>query len=246
MNNRTYKKTYFRVECGYVWGKGIDEGPLLAFNTEVKELLSELGFVVLHESGQRMRGSCLEMARGKEMLYCHPMGLSGPILVDWIDQIKVQLAKARGFRLRMVDSYETGIDYTEDELRQVLALNTSELQYMIYQGFGTSRVIRFFNEIAAQDILSHTCDRFAREVVKILDKHEHTHLIGATVKVLMEAMTNQGYIVRLEREGRIFYRSRNKGELHQIRLPVPMSSLAESENTLQRHVCGQMRNRGHA
>lgn len=227
MRDKTYVKTYFRVECGYVWGKGIDKGPLHAFYNEVKELLGEIGFTVYREAGQEMLGACLEMARGKEKLYCHPMSLSGPVLVAQIEPIKAQLVKAKHFRFRMVDTYETGIDYTREELEQVLASGMNELRYMIYLAFCTPRVNQYLNELAAHDTLHMSCgvgERFGQQVVMAFEGSEHRRMVAAAVNTMFQSMINDGYLVVLEQENKKFYRSRNKGELHKLRMAVPASN----------------------
>lgn len=237
MIDRTYVKTYFRVECGYVWGKGIEDDALFAFNIDVKELLGEIGFTVLRESGQEMLGSCLKMVCGKERLYCHPMDLSGPVLVNRVARIKSQLARAKRFRLRAVDTYETVIDYTKDELKQILVREADELRCMIYLALCTPWVHRFRDELSVQNVLSHTCDRFAGQFVNILDTNEHAPLIGSTVKSTFETMINDDLIIRTEHEGRIFYRSRNKGELRKLHLLLPTSRQADSRGLPAMALC---------
>ncbi len=240
MRDRTYVKTHYRVECGYVWGKGIEENALASFQDEVKTLLGELGFVVLREAGQDMLGSSLEMVRGKERLYCHPMDLSGPVLVDHIETIKTQLSRARCFRIRMVDTYETGIDYAPEELDQILVRELPVLRQMIYTSLSTARTNRFFNDLQVHDQLFLSCgvaERFSREVIQVFHDEcksrriaattdaddEKIRQINATVNLVLQEMIGQGYIICMEQDGKKFYRSRNKGELRKLRLAVRAS-----------------------
>lgn len=242
MRNRTYIKTHFRVDSGYVWGKGIDKELLTSFYREVKSLLNELGFMVLHENGEKMFGSCLEMVRGKEWLYCHPMDLSGPVLVDEVERIKSHLSKATCFRLRMTDTYETGIDYSEDELKEILLREILELRYMIYVSLTTIRTNRFFNELQLYDCLyqaNGVRQRFTKEVVKAFeeerrftkltdtakDHNKNIRQIADVVNSTFLEMIEQGYIICMDLNGKKLYRSRNKGELQKLKLAIPASRM---------------------
>lgn len=249
MRDRTYIKTHYRVDCGYVWGKGIDDKPLLSFYNEVKALLGELGFMVLRENGEAMRGSCLEMVRGKEWLYCHPMDLSGPVLIDQVDKIKSQLLNARCFRLRMTDTYETGIDYSEDELRVLLAREIPELRYMIYVALTTVRSNRFFNALQLHDILymsGGVRHRFAREIIKSFEDDREfrkftdtTNVSNKKIRQIVDVvnstfleMVEQGYIICMDYNGKKLYRSRNKGELQNLKLTIPASRIPNQQGLL--------------
>ena len=103
--NKIYVKTYFRIESGYIWGKGHTDEQNAKFEKEIKKFLLYNNFKV---EKPKYDNRSITGNRGKENLYCHPQGLSGWIKKDKIQELHDSLAldKWKTFTLTGLDTYE--------------------------------------------------------------------------------------------------------------------------------------------
>ena len=99
-----YVKVYFRIESRYVWGKGMAETTNTAFDKEIKSIFKTLGFTI--KEPEKFSHCSIEVQRGSENLYCHPMNLSGEIKQENIKTIENALKKAHTFQFRKTDTYD--------------------------------------------------------------------------------------------------------------------------------------------
>lgn len=131
-----YVKSYFWVESGYVWGKGMDKEKVKKFEAEVKTLLSSIGFDRWEKS---MEHTSIEGFRGAESLYCHPQDLVGYIIKDRIKEIEKVIKQGKTFDFRYTRTYEEAYNYTEEELKQELESKRPEVEQKILEAFKTKR-----------------------------------------------------------------------------------------------------------
>jgi len=103
LDPKLYKKAYFFIKAGYVWGKGMSPEKNAIFEEEIRRILSDLGFINWTKSGS---GSAWTGYRGIEKLYCHPMDLVGPVKPESIPEIVEALKQANTFSFTEVNVYE--------------------------------------------------------------------------------------------------------------------------------------------
>lgn len=131
-----YVKSYFWIEGGYVWGKGMDNDKYKEFEAEVKALLSSIGFNKWEKFSSH---SSIEGFREAESLYCHPQDLVGYVIKDKIKEIEKVLKEGKTFTYNYVTTYEETYNYTEEELKQELDNKRTELEQTILESFKTKR-----------------------------------------------------------------------------------------------------------
>jgi hypothetical protein len=135
-DNSIYVKCYFRIEAGYKWGKGMDDNLLKEFNKELVEIFKPLGFKVKEPE---FSNCSIEVWRGAENLYCHPMNLSGEIKKENIKEIEIAIKNAKTFSFRCVDTYDEMLNYTTDEFILELTINRGIIEKDILEMFKTKR-----------------------------------------------------------------------------------------------------------
>ena len=131
-----YVKTYFRIEAGYVWGKGMDEDKSAKFEAEIKEILTSIGFNRWEKSSDH---SSIEGYRGKESLYCHPMDLVGYVIKDKVKEIERVVKKGKTFKFRTTDTYREAYNYTGEEFKDELEKHRKEIEAKLLEHFTTKR-----------------------------------------------------------------------------------------------------------
>ncbi len=132
-----YVKCYFRIEAGYVWGKGMEKENLQIFNDELKKIFIPLGFTL--NEPEKWSNACIEVSRGAENLYCHPMDLVGEVKKDNIKAIEKVLKGAKTFKFCKTDIYEELLNYTPEELKEELEKTKIETEIAILELFKTKR-----------------------------------------------------------------------------------------------------------
>jgi hypothetical protein len=135
-DNSIYVKCYFRIEAGYKWGKGMDDNLLKEFNKELADIFKPLGFKIKEPE---YSNRSIEVWRGAENLYCHPMDLVGEIKKENIKAIETTIKKAKTFSFRCVDTYDEMFNYTTDEFILELAKNKEAIENNILEIFKTKR-----------------------------------------------------------------------------------------------------------
>ena len=99
------KKVYFRIEVGYVWGKGYTDEQHIAFEKEVQEIFSALGWGRWKKVLRSSSWTCF-FGITDENLYCHPMSISGDIDIERIPSIEEALKNAKVIQFRYTDIYD--------------------------------------------------------------------------------------------------------------------------------------------
>ena len=111
MDKPIYTDTYFRIESGYEWGRGMSEEKTEAFFAEIRSLFSQNGFTI----EERKYGGCPDVVLDKTRLYCHPQELSGPVRKELIGRIEKILTQGTTFQYLRTDTYGEVLDLTEEE-----------------------------------------------------------------------------------------------------------------------------------
>lgn len=111
MDKPIYMDTYFRIESGYEWGRGMPEEKTEAFFSEIRSLFSQNGFTI----EERKYGGCPDVVLDKTRLYCHPQELSGPVRKELIGRIEKILTQGTTFQYLRTDTYGEILDLTEEE-----------------------------------------------------------------------------------------------------------------------------------
>ncbi len=111
MDKPIYIDTYFRIESGYEWGRGMSKEKTEAFFAEIKSLFSQNGFTIEDSK----YGGCPYVMLDKTRLYCHPQELSGPVKKELIERIEKILTQGTTFQYLRTDTYDEILDLTEEE-----------------------------------------------------------------------------------------------------------------------------------
>ena len=111
MDKPIYIDTYFRIESGYEWGRGMSKEKTGAFFAEIRSLFSQNGFTI----EECKYGGCPDVVLEKTRLYCHPQELSGPVRKDLIEHIEKILTQGTTFQYLRTDTYGELLDLTEEE-----------------------------------------------------------------------------------------------------------------------------------
>jgi hypothetical protein len=197
-DNNTYVKTYFRIEAGYVWSKGMSQEDSKRFKDEIKEILSNIGFVF--DDKEERYGGCPEGFRGFENLYCHPQSLSGYASTESVPIIEEAIRSAKSFRLYHIDTYEEIKNYTEEEFQQVLEEKRDEITARLLEACTTKRSNLYVTGSFLLDFGSgvRTHDRF-RNPLKGIEANY--------INSLFQSLVDSGRIVTCQTRGGIGYRT---------------------------------------
>lgn len=108
-----YRKVYFRISSGYLWGNDWSSSEeQAAFREETRRLFQDDGWTL---ETHKNAAVCDTVRKGLQDLYLHPMNFSGVILEETIPHLEELLAQAHTFRCRGVDRYEVYLDLTDED-----------------------------------------------------------------------------------------------------------------------------------
>jgi len=133
---KVFKRVYFRIQAGYVWGKGMPEHQNDIFRQELSQIFTPMNFTLKENT---ITSASDEYVRDNEYLYCHPMNLSGALIDQTIKEVTVKLEQAKSFKLKQVDIYNDICLYEEQELKSVLNSQKKELQAKLINAYKTKR-----------------------------------------------------------------------------------------------------------
>jgi len=138
MNKIEYQKVYYRINSSYKWGHGMDNADHEKFEEEVRDLIKKIG---LTEQKKTIRCESITGKNDFESLYFHPMDFSGYIQREKISIIEriINEGGYKTFSLRGVDTYETVIDWTDEELEELLNKDREEIGIKIIESLKTKR-----------------------------------------------------------------------------------------------------------
>jgi hypothetical protein len=223
IDNARYVKAYFRIEAGYVWGKGMDDEAGKRFFEEIVSFLEQIGFSTWDNwPVPRYSGSCPIGHRGAESLYCHPMDLSGYVKEEAVSEIMSILGRGTTFRLRAVDQYERVSNFTHDELREYLIAHFGEVDAIIKKKFATTR-----RTLYCQPVLTFSLEN----QVWFSDLNA---VVNAFFYERVSELVKQNIIeYRLDGKFGHLYRTRSETELKEMSKGRKHGTDKQSENPLQ-------------
>ena len=202
MSGDTYVNTYFHLDAGYVWGNGYSREQSTAFDDEVTALLGSIGFTVVRKGG--LSGSCPEMSRGKENLYCHPMHLNGAVLEASVDEIARRLGSGKSFRLRNVETHERMKDYDIADLMLAVTPHVAEIRRRILDLFDRRGRRPWFVATRLQGLSAysqeHFCVSLARRGRLVPNENACAWLVGFVQRQL-DLLVDEGYVAKATGEG---------------------------------------------
>jgi len=133
---RTFKRVYFRIKAGYIWGKGMPEDKNEMFRQELSQIFTPMNFALKKKT---IASASDEYIRDNEYLYCHPMSLSGALFEETIKELTEKLKKVKSFELKQVDVYNDIYLYEEKELKSVLNSQKEKIQAKLINAYKTKR-----------------------------------------------------------------------------------------------------------
>lgn len=101
---------YFRLEAGYVWGKGLGKEQSNKFFDEAEDLIRKAGFDIIKRGDINSINACPRgfTSDGDNSVYCHPMDISGYMTKEMAATV-LNLVKNGGYKtftLRTMDVYD--------------------------------------------------------------------------------------------------------------------------------------------
>lgn len=116
MEPKKYFETYFRIDTGYQWGKGLSREKTDAFYDEIM-----LAFLHRKWTIQPVGAHCDHICyavKGKTKLYIHPQELTGPCEERLIPEVEDILSGCASLRHYKTDTYEILLDLEGESLRE--------------------------------------------------------------------------------------------------------------------------------
>lgn len=198
MQRTKYINTYFRIDCGYPWGSGIDANKYDFLKSEIQNIFLPLGFEI---KKNHIAGASDTAYRNKESLYLHPSSFSGYVLEASISEIKEALV-ASELKLVSIDTYEILYDECASFLLESLQDAKKSIREEIFEKYKTTRKTTFIKK-------SYTIDSCK---IKLLDKELNNKIYREFVSSVINEMVAQKLLIKThEHPG--YYRSLNKTEL---------------------------------
>lgn len=109
-----YKHVYFRLNSGYVWGKGMDQAKIENFYSDILALFEADGWTIKEPYHH---GSGATVANGNSSLYIHPQAVSGYVTEDLIPAVSAALEHGCTFEHYATDIYETAYNWMAQQYR---------------------------------------------------------------------------------------------------------------------------------
>lgn len=203
---RIFRKTYFYIGTGYVWGKGLNDEQHKAFNEEVKRIFTEVlnGWTCTEEAHNNVSAT-YTYKDGISSLYCHPQDFVGIIDVDLTDSIREAIKSSPIIKFRYDKQFDTFTEQTKEEIRAELE---SKKEAIIEELLSAYRTVRS-NLYKTQAPLTRTCEEFAIQSVHDQNCLETDEYVFSVFKELVA----DGRILMVEDSRGKLYRTLNKSEM---------------------------------
>jgi hypothetical protein len=201
-DSAVYGNVYFRVEAGYVWGKGMPRQKTRAYYEEVVPLLQGVGFNEWQDWPElSMHGACPRGFRGIEHLYCHPMDLSGWVRVDAIPAIEKALRNGSIFKPRSTDIVRQAMNYTPEEYRKALEPKREELEAKLIDLLTTTRKNKYARPDRAIKLVPTIKQPYGR------GSNELAAVAGAFQAEVIRSLVEAGRLTQTNINGMDYYRA---------------------------------------
>lgn len=147
-----YQHVYFRLNSGYEWGSGMDQGKTENFYSDILGLFAAEGWTITEPY---RNGSGATVANGNSSLYIHPQTVSGYVTEDLIPAVSAALEHGCTFQHYATDIYETAYNWTAQEYRDYLNSICGDINTALLEAFKTPRRNLYkFSHIVLPTIIS--------------------------------------------------------------------------------------------
>lgn len=131
-----YKHVYFRLNSGYVWGKGMDQDKTEKFYSDILALFAADGWTIT-EPYRQCHGATV--TNGNSSLYIHPQEASGYVTEDLIPAVSAALEHGCTFQHYATDIYDTAYNWTAQQYREYLNSKRGDINAALLEVFKTPR-----------------------------------------------------------------------------------------------------------
>lgn len=131
-----YKHVYFRLNSGYVWGKGMNQDKTENFYSDILGLFAAEGWTIKETY---RNGSGATVANGNSSLYIHPQEVSGYVTEELIPAVSAALEHGCTFQHYATDIYETAYNWTAQQYRGYLNSKRGDINAALLEAFKTPR-----------------------------------------------------------------------------------------------------------
>lgn len=127
-----YKHVYFRLDSGYVWGKGMDQDKTENFYSDILGLFAAEGWTIKEPY---RNGSGATVANGNSSLYIHPQAVSGYVTEELIPAVSAALEHGCTFQHYATDIYETAYNWTAQQYRDYLNSKRGDINAALLEAY---------------------------------------------------------------------------------------------------------------
>lgn len=131
-----YQHVYFRLNSGYEWGSGMDQGKTENFYSDILALFAAEGWTITQPY---RNGNGAAVANGNSSLYIHPQAVSGYVTEDLIPAVSAALEHGCTFQHYATDIYDTAYNWTARQYRDYLHSKRGDINAALLEAFKTPR-----------------------------------------------------------------------------------------------------------
>ena len=201
-----FKQVYFRIEAGYVWGKGYDKETSKKFENEILRIFSKkLQWQIKQEA---KNGSCYEFNNGISSLYCHAMDISGIIDIELIPAIENELKASNVIEFIKTDIYKEYLNISHETAKERIKERKNEIIKDLFNIYQTKSINQYFY-IGNSDRLIETYN------IDTIDKYNDRDTTKEVIEQTLGYMSERGLIVTaFDYKDTTIYRALNKTEFN--------------------------------
>lgn len=199
-----YRRLYFRLNSGYVWGQGMSREKTENFYSEILTLFVDAGWTI---SQPYHFGEGAEVTNGNSRLYIHPQEASGYITDDLIPGVEDLLDRGSSFLHYNTDFYGTAYNWTAQEYWEYLNSKRSEIYDALLEAFKTPRrnLFKF-----AENVMPNIISRFHVQRLDGQNGHCTGDITEQVIREMFAVLVNIGKIEKGETKRGTAYRTAPK------------------------------------
>lgn len=196
-----YKHVYFRLNSGYVWGKGMDQDKTEKFYSDILALFAADGWTITEPYRQ---GNGATVANGNSSLYIHPQEVSGYITEDLIPAVSAALEHGCTFEHYATDIYNTAYNWTAQQYREYLNSKRGDINAALLEVFKTPRRNLYKFDYNALPVV---IDKFHVQRLDGQNGHCTGDITEQVIREMFTALVNTGKIDKGETKNGTAYRT---------------------------------------
>jgi len=132
-----YLDIHFKIEAGYVWGRGMAANRIADFDAEVVALFVGAGWQIKESE---FAACSPEVVLGKNRLYLHPMEISGELDAELVPVVEALLKQGKTFKLVEVRKIGELVDLSDEDYLELLKGKRSEIEAALLAAFARGDV----------------------------------------------------------------------------------------------------------